>query len=164
VVGYMVSGTLNTYILIQSDWPKLSRRVIAHTEANNDGGDEDSSSSSSSSSNSSSDGTESHKNKRVNRGSKRSIERAETSMAGEIGGDAKSLPKRRTHNGGDGTKSVMSNDSNRPVPGDLILANASTCSMTDDLTSTFESMANSFVDFLVPSPKSSQARKAASKW
>jgi Na+-driven multidrug efflux pump len=28
VIGYMVSGTINTLILLQSDWPKLSQRVI----------------------------------------------------------------------------------------------------------------------------------------
>ena len=29
VIGYMVSGTINTFILFQTDWPKMSRRVIA---------------------------------------------------------------------------------------------------------------------------------------
>jgi MatE len=51
VVGYMVSGTINSYILLQSDWPKLSRRVIARAaEAGDydDSDDDDSSSSSSS--------------------------------------------------------------------------------------------------------------------
>jgi hypothetical protein len=28
VIGYMVSGTLNTYILLRSDWEKLSKQVI----------------------------------------------------------------------------------------------------------------------------------------
>ena len=46
VIGYMVSGTINTFILLQTDWPKMSRRVIADNEE---------SSSSSSSSGSSND-------------------------------------------------------------------------------------------------------------
>jgi hypothetical protein len=55
VVGYMVSGTINSYILLQSDWPKLSRRVIARAAdaADQDDSDDDDSSSSSSSSSSS---------------------------------------------------------------------------------------------------------------
>lgn len=54
VLGYMISGTLNSYVLFQSDWPKLSRRVIEiAAEANAANSDDSSSSSSSSSSNSS---------------------------------------------------------------------------------------------------------------
>jgi hypothetical protein len=53
VVGYMVSGTLNTYILLQSDWPKLSRRIKAQVEEDMAEDDDDDSSSSSSSSSSS---------------------------------------------------------------------------------------------------------------
>lgn len=61
VIGYMVSGTANSYILLQTDWPKQSRRVIAQAGGIivDDGDDNDSSSSSSSSSNdASSDGTD----------------------------------------------------------------------------------------------------------
>jgi MatE len=53
VIGYMVSGTVNTYVLLLSDWPKLSRRVIEQAdEANRHLAGNDSSSSSSSSSSS----------------------------------------------------------------------------------------------------------------
>jgi Na+-driven multidrug efflux pump len=58
VIGYMASGTVNTYILIQSDWPKLSRRVIAQAGGMIDGNDDSSSSSSSDSDDSSSDDSE----------------------------------------------------------------------------------------------------------
>lgn len=44
VVGYMVSGTINTYLLFTSDWEKLSREVI---EANAEVSSDSSSSSSS---------------------------------------------------------------------------------------------------------------------
>lgn len=57
VIGYMVSGTINSFILFQSDWEKLSRRVIEHNKHDMDDSDDDddSSSSSSSSGDSSSD-------------------------------------------------------------------------------------------------------------
>jgi MatE len=58
VIGYMASGTVNTYILIQSDWPKLSRRVIAQAGGMIDDKDDSSSSSSSDSDDSSSDDSE----------------------------------------------------------------------------------------------------------
>lgn len=50
VIGYMVSGSINTYIVFQSDWNKLSRRVIEQTQRANEGAPDDASSSSSSSS------------------------------------------------------------------------------------------------------------------
>jgi multidrug resistance protein, MATE family len=53
VIGYMVSGTINSYILLQSDWPKLSRRVIALNDDISVGSDDSDDSSSSSSSSSS---------------------------------------------------------------------------------------------------------------
>jgi hypothetical protein len=53
VVGYMVSGTINSYILLQSDWPKLSRRVISQNDGISVGSDDDDDSSSSSDSSSS---------------------------------------------------------------------------------------------------------------
>jgi Na+-driven multidrug efflux pump len=59
VIGYMISGTWNTYILLVSDWQGISEKVIAYNAANSieldsdleseDGDDSDSSSSSSSS-------------------------------------------------------------------------------------------------------------------
>jgi Na+-driven multidrug efflux pump len=58
VIGYMASGTVNTYILIQSDWPKLSRRVVAQAGGMIDDKDDSSSSSSSDSDDSSSDDSE----------------------------------------------------------------------------------------------------------
>jgi multidrug resistance protein, MATE family len=53
VVGYMVSGTINSYILLQSDWPKLSRRVISQNDGISVGSDDDDDSSASSDSSSS---------------------------------------------------------------------------------------------------------------
>jgi hypothetical protein len=34
VIGYMISGTWNTYILLVSDWPGISEKVIAYNAAN----------------------------------------------------------------------------------------------------------------------------------
>lgn len=65
VVGYMISGTINSYVLLQSDWPKLSRRVIAIAAAAADD-DDDSSSSSSSSSEDENDDVDNTKMKKVN--------------------------------------------------------------------------------------------------
>ena len=48
VVGYMVSGTINSYILLQSDWPKLSRIVIERNDGISRGSDDDHDSNSSS--------------------------------------------------------------------------------------------------------------------
>jgi hypothetical protein len=60
VIGYMVSGTINSYILLQSDWPKLSRRVIARNDAISVGANSSDDSSSSSSSSSSASKTKSN--------------------------------------------------------------------------------------------------------
>lgn len=53
VIGYMVSGTINTLLLFQTDWPKMSRRVIADNEDSSSSSSSPSSSSSSISSSSS---------------------------------------------------------------------------------------------------------------
>ena len=56
VIGYMVSGTINTCILMQSDWAYLSKKVVEYnTEHGIENSDSDDDSSSSSSSSSSSD-------------------------------------------------------------------------------------------------------------
>jgi MatE len=62
VVGYMVSGTINSYVLLQSDWPKLSRRVIAMAKEAGDDLDDDDDDSDDPSSSSSSNNDENNNN------------------------------------------------------------------------------------------------------
>lgn len=114
VIGYMVSGTINTYILIQSDWPKLSRRIIAQNMVEKD---DVSSSSVSNSNDLSSNETASHGTQL------RSNENA-NARVGEEGdlyiSDSRSLPERRTSN-------FRENVANRSLPRDL------SCSTAGDL-------------------------------
>ena len=55
VIGYMASGTVNSYILFTSDWEKLSIQVREDHDGMSFSSDSDSSSGSSSSSSSSDD-------------------------------------------------------------------------------------------------------------
>lgn len=167
VIGYMVSGTANTYILIQSDWPKLSRRVIAQTAENvgDDDDDDDSSSSSSSSSReSTSGGTESYRNNRTKRGRKPLAKRVVAATSGRNNGfihmsDSKSLPDIRASNGGEEPKGQAHGGSTQAKKSMA----SDPCSMADDLSSTLESLRNSVADILNVSTKPSQARRSATK-
>lgn len=137
-VGYMVSGTLNTYILIQSDWLKLSRRAKALTAANED---DDDSSSSSSSSNFDSDGSESHGKYRTKRDMKIKTVTRDDTKVGE-----KDIPLRDRLDPRFGS----SDNASRSVHGDSSPTNEGTlsmvCSMPDDVATTFGSMANSIAE------------------